>query len=257
MSAEERDFLDEFSDHKEPATEVDETPETETEVAETADAKPVETPESEAPAATDPPTETHVPYAAMKAEREKRQERERELKERDRRIADYERQLEELRNGAQPTTKQPIEIWEDPDAFIRERVGVVEQQATQRLYAALEAQARETFPDYDDVFAVVQEHAKTNPAIAQQVLGAPNPAVAAYKLGKQLAEMKQMQDPAAYRAKVEAEVRAAIAAEEKASAEAKRKAAEAIPPDLSSSRNVAGSDAVPVEDTFESLFPRN
>lgn len=258
MSAEERDFLDEFRDQGEPDNNADEADTPEVEVTETADETPeAETPtDPEAPAASEAPKETHVPYAAMKAEREKRQERERELQERDRRIADYERQLQELRNPAQPQQQQSVEIWEDPDAFVRQRVEAVEQQATNRLYAALEAQARDTFPDYDDMFAVVQEHAKTNPTIGQQVLSAPNPALAAYKLGKQLAEMKQMEDPAAYRAKIEAEVRASILAEEQAKADAKRKAADAIPPDLSSSRNVAGNDAAAAPDTFETLFPR-
>lgn len=248
MSAEERDFLDEFRDQGEPVNEADGPV---AEEAVTADQPEPETAtEPEAPAAPEPQTETHVPYAAMKAEREKRQKLEREVQE-------YQRQLQELRAPAQPQQQpQRVEIWEDPDAFVSQRVQAVEQTATQRLYAALEAQARELYPDYDDVFAVVQEHAKTNPAIGQQVLSAPNPALAAYKLGKQLRELKQMEDPEAYRAKIEAEVRAKVAAELKAAEEAKRKAAQAIPPDLSSSRNVAGSEPATV-DEFETLFPRN
>jgi len=258
MSAEERDFLDEFRDQGEPAEPVEEADDPVTEEAETADTPEVETPkEPEAPAAPEAHKEKDVPYAAMKAEREKRQERERELQERDRRIAEYERQLQELRNPAQPQQQpKPIEIWEDPDAYINQRLQSVEQQQTARLYAALEAQAREVYPDYDDVFAVVQEHAKTNPTIGPQVLSAPNPALAAYKLGKHLRELKQMEDPEAYRAKVAAEVRAEIEAELRAKEDAKRKAAQTIPPDLSSSRNVAGN-AAPVVDDFDALFPRN
>lgn len=262
MSQVERDFLDEFRDDE--ATAADEAVAAdESDSTATADNPKAETPtEPEATAAPDTQTETHVPYAAMKAEREKRQAREREIQKRDQRIAEYERQLQELRNGAQP--QQParqeehkVEIWEDPDAFVSQRLQSVEQKATQRLYAALEEQAREAHPDYDEVFAVVQEHAKTNPAIAQKVLAAPNPALAAYKLGKQLRELKQMEDPAAYRARIEAEVRAQIEAEQQAAAETKRKAAEAIPPDLSSSRSVAGSQPAASEDVFETLFPRN
>lgn len=261
MSEQERDFLDEYRDEDaalsgtENESGDDEAVDDEAETAEQTEADTAK--ESEAPAATEAQKDSHVPYAAMKAEREKRQERERELQETSRRMAELERQLQELRNPAQPQQQhKPVEIWEDPDAFINQRVQAVEAKANDRLYAALEAQARETYPDYDEVFAVVQEHAKTNPAIGQKVLSAPNPALAAYKLGKQLAEQKQMEDPAAYRARIEAEIRAQIAAESKAKGEAKRKAADAIPPDLSSSRNVAGT-AVPVADDFDALFPRN
>ncbi|MGA0588725.1 hypothetical protein ACO2Q2_16600 [Dyella sp. KRB-257] len=261
MSQVERDFLDEFRDDETPAAD-EEVAADESDSTATAETPEADTPtEPEAPAAPDPQTETHVPYAAMKAEREKRQARERELQERDRKIAEYERQLQELRNGAQPQqpvqAEQKVEIWEDPDAFVSQRLKAVEQTATQRLYAALEEQAREAHPDYDEVFAVVQEHAKTNPAIAQRVLSAPNPALAAYRLGKQLSELKQMEDPEAYRAKVEAEVRAKIEAELQAKADAKRQAAQAIPPDLSSSRSVAGTPSAASEDVFETLFPRN
>lgn len=261
MSEQERDFLDEFRDQGEAVVDEGDEPQdtNEPDEATTADTPdPATVTEPEAPAAPEAHAETPVPYAAMKAEREKRQERERELQERDRRIAEYERQLQELRNPAQSQQQpKPIEIWEDPDAYINQRLSAVEQQQNARLYAALEAQAREAYPDYDEVFAVVQEHAKTNPGIGPQVLGAPNPAMAAYKLGKQLREAKQMEDPAAYRAKLEAEIRAQIASEAKAAADAKRKAADAIPPDLSSSRNVAGSGQPVVEDTFDTLFPRN
>lgn len=252
MSVEERDFLDEGREEETEevtgeetnASETEETDETET--AETPEAKTPKEPE--APAAPEPHEEHSVPYAAMKAEREKRQEREREL-------AELRRQLEERQSPKEPE-KPAADIWDDPDAFVSQRVQAVEQKATNRLYAALEAQARETFPDYDEVFAEVEEHAKTNPGVGPQILSSPNPALAAYKLGKQLREMKQMEDPEAYRAKVAAEVRAEIEAETKAKAEAKRKAAEAIPPDLSQSRNVAGNEP-PAEDTFDTLFPRN
>lgn len=256
MSAEERDFLDEFRDQGEPVNEADDPV---TEEAATADQPlPATAKEPEAPAAPEPQTESHVPYAAMKAERDKRQERERELQERDRRIAEYERQLQELRNGAQPQQQaQRVEIWEDPDAYINQRLSVVEQQQIARMHAALAEQARAVYPDYDEMFSVVLEHAKTNPAVEQQVLSAPNPALAAYKLGKQLRELKQMEDPEAYRAKIEAEVRAKVEAEYRAKEDAKRKAAESIPPDLSSSRNVAGTGQPSGVDEFETLFPRN
>ena len=117
------------------------------------------------------------------------------------------------------------------------------------MLGALEAQAREVYPDYDEVFAELEEQAQGNPALTQQVMQSPNPAMAAYKLGKQLRELKQMQDPDAYRQKIEAEVRAKIEAE----AKAKAAAANAIPPDLTAARASRDDEVLP-DDSLESIL---
>ena len=56
---------------------------------------------------------------------------------------------------------------------------------------------------------------------------------AAYKLGKQMREMKAMKDPAEYRRGIEAEVRKQMEAEFASREQAKAAAAAAIPPDRS------------------------
>lgn len=251
MSEQERDFLDDYDDAK-AETETPEDPEPEKPDAETEtvekpeDGKPEEDPDEpekpEAPTAPDDPKEEHVPLAALKAEREKRQNYERRLRE-------IEQQLEK-----QKEQEPKPEIWEDPDGFVAQRVQQVEQQMNARLYGALEAAAREAHPDYDEVFSVVEEEAKTNPAIRREVFESPNPAMAAYRLGKRLQEFKQMQDPEAYKAKLKAELKAELQAEMAAESERKKKAADAIPPDLSSSRSVDGSDLPTPEDVFDSTF---
>lgn len=260
MSAEERDFLDEYRDEDTETSEADDPSEEEetgddgtAETAETADKPEAKAEESEAPAATETPTEHQpVPYAAMKAEREKRQEREREL-------ADARRELEALRgsqNGQVPQPQQGTQIWEDPDGFVNQRIQHVAAGFRNQLLNMSEAMARDAYPDYDQIFEQVQDYCRSNPAAGQQILASPNPAMAAYKFGKKLAELKAMQNPDEYRQKMKAQLRAEIEAEARAKEDAKRKAAESVPPDLSASRNVDGKEP-PVEDSFETLFPRN
>lgn len=193
------------------------------------------TPDVPAPVVTTTPepAEERVPMAAVIAERRKRQELER-------RIAEYER-------AQQPA--QPQSFYEAPDEFVNQ----VEARATQRLHAALEAQAREVYQDYDEVFNELNEYAQDNPACVPQIMNSPNPALAAYKFGKQLRELKEMQDPAAYRQKIEAEVRTKLEAEYLARDEAKRKAAEAVPPDLSAVRSSRDSEVI-ADDSLDSIL---
>lgn len=236
MSQPDIDFLDnEVADEVLP----EETPETEP-AAETVEKQP------EPPAAevTTPPAtkeEDRVPLAALMAERDKRQQ---EAQKR----ADLERRLKELEQ------KQPqANFYEAPEEYVTQLLQQRDQAATQRLYAALEEQARETYPDYDEVFAVVQEQAERNPALIQEILTKPNPAVAAYKLGKQLRELQQMQDPEAYKAKVKAEIKAELLAEMAAEDERKRKAEAAIPPNLADVRASKQEEVVP-DDSLESIL---
>lgn len=235
MSEEERDFLDDdVTDEVEQGT--PETPEPEATETET---ETVETVEPEVPTAPEVREEHSVPYAAMKAEREKRQALEREL-------AEFRQQRE------QPEPEQSF--YENPDEYVQRQIQTVENRATQRLYTALEEQARETHPDYDEVFEEVKEHAASNPAAVQQILSSPNPAMAAYRYGKQLREMKEMQDPQSYRQKIEAEVRAKVEAELKAKEAERAATAAAIPPDLTESRNAKGQFAKAPDSVFDEIF---
>lgn len=230
MSEPEIDFLAEEV-AEEVLPEVTPAPET---VAET-----VVTPETPAPVApTAPePHEERVPLAALKAEREKRQQ--------------YERELAAIRQKAQ---EQPLpKFYEAPEQYVQTLLAQERQQMHQSMVLALEAQAREMYPDYDEVFAELEEQAADNPMLAQQVFQAPNPAMAAYKLGKQLRELKQMKDPDAYRTKIEAEVRAKVEAEFKAKEEARLKAASAIPPDLTAARASRDDEVLP-EDDLDSIL---
>lgn len=198
-------------------------------------AETVATPEPPAPEVptTPEPQEERVPLAALKAEREKRQR--------------FEQELAALRQQQAQQPEMPS-FYEAPEQYVHTVLAQERQQMTQMMLAALEAQAREVYADYDDVFQEVLEAAQANPAIQQQVMQAQNPATAAYKLGKQLRELKQMKDPESYRKQIEAEVRAKVEAEFRAKEEARLRAANAIPPDLAAARASRDDEVLPDDD---------
>lgn len=204
-------------------------------------AETVVTPEAPAPVVpttTEPREETHVPLAALKAEREKRQQ--------------YERELAMFRQQQQ----QPPEVpgfYEAPEQHIQAVLTQAQQAANARLFAAFEEDAREAHSDYDEVLGEVREYAQSNPHVLPQVFGSANPARAAYKLGLALRAQKEMADPKAYRAKVEAEIRAQIKAEAEAAEKARAAQLAAIPPDLSAARSSRDQEVVE-DDSLDSIL---
>ncbi|XTQ92560.1 hypothetical protein ACQR5W_11610 [Xanthomonas sacchari] len=201
--------------------------------------------ETEAPPAPDKSKEEQGTLAGLKAEREKRQEAQR-------RADELERQLAELRQQ-QEQAKRP-EFFDDPAAYVQTEVQSATQRIQQQFYAAMEADLREQHADYDEVIQALVQRAQDNPALAQKVFQSPNPAREAYRLGRQIQQMEQMQDPEAYRAQIEAELRAKWEAELNEKAAAKQKAAEAIPPDLTQARNAKGEFQPKAGDVFKQIF---
>jgi hypothetical protein len=181
-----------------------------------------------------------VPVAGLMAERHKRQESERKVRELEAKLT------------AQQTP--PPDFFGDPAEYVKQAMQQAETQANKRLVAALEAQARDSYPDYDEVLDFLNEQAASNPALAQQVFDSANPAVAAYKLGKQLREMDRMKDPDAYRAQLEAELRAKWEAEQQASANTRQRVAAEIPPDLAAARSATGDAPARGGAVFDTLF---
>jgi hypothetical protein len=238
MSEPDYDFLEEDVPDEAAAESVPETVESNTAPEVVAPAPAAAAPE----ATTAPAKEDHVPLAALMAERDKRQKEEASRKELERRLAELER----------PRQPPPPAFYENPEQHIAHAVTATEQRLQQRFFAALEEQARAVHADYDE--ALVELEQAGNPALFQQVFAAANPASEAYRLGKQLREVKAMQDPAAYRAKVEAEVRAAIAAEASTKEAARIAAQSAIPPELSSARASKDADAPAEDDSLDSIL---
>lgn len=254
MSGDEQDFLSQMvgkpeakSEPAAPEPEARDEPEGVTEP---------ETPATtaETPAAT-PDKETHVPLAALMAERDKR-------KEAARKAEDLEKRIKELEQATKAEPAPMPDFYQNPERYVQEIVGTVEARASDRLYAALEEAERERHEDFDDVMQAVMDRAKENPALAQQIMSAKNPAAAAYKLGKKALEFDQLQaDPDSYRAKVEAEVRAKIAKEQELAGLKQQQAdalAASIPPDLSSERSAVSSPRPRTQSSVvNKLFPKS
>lgn len=248
MAPNESDFLDDMT--KADAAETPEEPETE--AAEKVEKGESDKPDGEQPKVEDEKKSEATPAtdpkeiaglkSGLKAEREKRQKAEREL-------AEFMRQQQEHATQPQQT------FYESPEHYIASVAQQAEAQANNRLMAALDAQARDTYPDYDEVLEYLTEQSRENPAFAQQVFKSPNPAVAAYRLGKQLRETERMQDPDAYRAQIRAEARAEWEAEQKAKDDARAKAAAEIPPDLAAARNATADTQARPGAVFSNLFP--
>lgn len=238
MDEKERDFLADYADEDGEAEEVEKTepekPEPEVEKDVKTEPEPAQ---PEASSAPEPAKEQSVPLAALQAERKKRQE--------------YEARLREFEQARE---QQIPQFNEDPEQHVHAIIARERQQMMNVLYASMEAAARESYGDYDEVFQEVEQYVRENPAALHELQKAANPAIAAYKLGKRVRELRDMQDPDAYRQKIEAEVRAKIDAEIKAREQAKEKVAQALPPDLSSSRGAKGEEAPEPSDVFDSVF---
>lgn len=239
MADEEKDFLDGMSETVETEEpEKDDPKAPEPEKGEEPETPEPEKEEPEAPPAPEPQQQGTVPYAAMKAEREKRQRLEAEL-------AKLQQEQEK---------EQAPNFYEAPEQHLEHVLNRVRTESNQRLYAALEEQARELYPDYDEVFTEVEAHVQANPGSEREIFSSANPALAAYKFGKQLLERKELENPEAYKAKLKAEILAELQADQnKAKEEARRKAAESIPPDLATTRS-AHSGEPAVESVFDDIF---
>jgi membrane protein involved in colicin uptake len=237
------DFLNEMA---EPETDEGDTPEPEAVEVEKGEPETAEVPEV-TPTPEPAKEATTVPLASLKAEREKRQKAEAERQR-------LEAELAALRQ--MPQQPEPsIDFYADPEGYVQTVISKAQQEANRRLYAVLDAEAREAFPDYDEVMEDLVPKVQANPALKQQIFNSPNPAKAAYQLAKQLKTMESMQDPIAYEAQMRARIKAELEAELKAKADAATAAARAIPPDLANNRSAANKGAQIDGDPFRELFP--
>jgi len=116
--------------------------------------------------------------------------------------------------------------------------------------------------DVDAKIALFKKEAEANPALRAQLSNHPDPYRFAYEVGQRTAAMAEIgTDPAAYRAKVEADIRAKIEAEYAAETGTERLAAPAVrlPTSLGTARSAAPRSA-PVwtgpEDLGDILRPR-
>jgi len=170
-------------------------------VVETGD-QDADTPQDAPPASDPKPAPRMVPVAALEDERRKRQE-----------LEQYLYQL------SQQQPQQPQQPEEDPnDIFWGDPVGLINstlQEATTRLQREHQFEIFQTraelsrevmasrHEDYEDVEAVFLQAVDQDPSLAAKLGQSKNPAKFAYEEGLKL---RQLQDPDAYRARIEAEI---------------------------------------------------
>jgi len=177
----------------------------------------VEQPQAAAPAAEPvPPTgQQGLPpeeFKALKEERRKRQELERQ-------IADMQQQFAARQ---QAPSEQVPEFWENPDAAMQARLEQFgstlmqrwqQQQQAERIDAS-EQQARSKYADYDDAFHAFRQAVQANPMLAQEMARSNDPAEYAYRKGRTALELERVGSIdellKAERQKWEAEARQAV-----------------------------------------------
>lgn len=195
-----------------PVTEADTAPPAETAPEPTPEPAKAAAPTPPAPAAEAP--EDRVPQAALLDERRKRQAYEREV----------ETLREQLARSKEPA-KSATDIWSDPEAYV--------SAAEKRAIAAAEARmadmvgnitanvseqfARRQYPDYDAKREAFAQRLESDPVIRAEfnrhIADGGDLGEFVYRTATRLQEMADFNNIDAYRAKVEAEVRARLEAE--------------------------------------------
>ena len=168
-------------------------------------------------------------WQALNAERHKRQE--------------LEKQLKDL------STKPPAEqkaFWDDPEGHFKqfeERLRKSEENSRAAVHntvlRASEMIARSKYKDFDAAIEVFAKAVEKTPGLGQQWMGSPDPAEFAYQSGKTMKELSEAGDINALRAKIAKEERTKLEAEFKAKTEKEAAERAALPGSLS------GVSAVP------------
>ena len=191
--------------------------------------------ETVAPPAT-PEDHGRIPIAALLDEREKRKEKEREVEALNRRIADYE---------AKATPKP--DFFADPEAALAAAQRAAQAAAINTKLETSRFLAEEKFGA--EKVQAAYEFFDKNPHLSGQLLTSPSPFHAAVKEYERHQAMTEIgEDPGAYRARVEAEVRERILAEYNVQPKPT-----APPPSLSSASSVSAGKA-PAASGFAQMF---
>lgn len=161
-------------------------------------------PETVAPPAAETSEPEHVPIAALKGERAKRQQAEQLVQQ-------YEAYFQQLQQQTQPQE-------EDPVALFAERVKQALYPEFQQSMLMQKAQlaerfARQQWADYDEKVQLVVAEAERNPFLRDMIAQADDPAAYAYNVGQQIAQARGFATPAPSREQLEAEIREKIMAE--------------------------------------------
>ena len=167
-----------------------------------------------------------VPVAAVQAEREKARQAKDEAETLRQQIAELRGQVSVLTQQGQPKPTaekpKPANFWEKPDEFLSDRLAPVQQDIQTKHLAISEMLAEEKFgaETLTAAKAALADAMRANPndpsllALDQQTRNSPHPfrdVINWHTKRQAMAEIGE--DPAAYRTRIEAEIRAAILAE--------------------------------------------
>lgn len=177
------------------------------------------------PSHEDEPADAEGRLKALIGERKKRQETEQKLSEREKEFVELQKRLKEIEGSGQPQpqqrpAQQPAaapDPWLDPEGYARHIAAENDKRLFRDRVEISQELMRSKHDDYDDVEKVFREECKTNPFLAQQLRTSSFPARFAYEQGKKLMALREIgDDPAAFKAKVEAELKAKIESEKTA-----------------------------------------
>lgn len=223
-------FLNDEAGAAEDVTEQPEVAQPQPEPAPTGETEPA------APPAAAPEETRHVPIAALLDERDKRKQREQELE-------DLRRQLAQFQQPAQKP-----DFYADPEAAIAAAQQAAIQAAVNTKLQLSQHLAIQEFGE--ETVRAAYEFFDANPALSQGLRDHPSPyheAVRIYRRHKALQEIGD--DPEAYKARLREEVRAELESRMAASTP------KAPPPSLVAVPG-AGSVKSPPESAFSALFER-
>lgn len=180
---------------------------------------------------TSPSTDKHVPLAALEAERSQRKD----WKEKALRLEGEMKAMREQRERVQQPQEEQRQM--DP-------IQVMQQRMVDQHYNTSMLLAKQSYKDLDEKVSVFMEAAQQNPALVAAMQQQAHPYEFAYREAERMLLQKEMgNDPTAYRAKLEAEIREKVMAEMVQTNPSGTPAAPRIPTSLAGARSSAGRTA--------------
>jgi len=180
-------------------------------------------PEAEGAPAAPQASETHVPLAALEAERQARKDHKGRADRLEGEMQAMREQLARFQQGQPQPQFNPLES--------------MQQQIVNERFNTSEMLVKQAHQDADEVVGVFMEAAKANPALSAALQQQRHPWDFAYKEGKRLLMLREVgDDPAAYKERLKAELLAEIQGSAKP-------APVAIPQSLNGARSVAPRSA--------------
>lgn len=211
---------------------------------EAAQPEPEPTGEPEPAPPAEPKEDRHAPLSALLDEREKRQAAQRDLE-------DLRRKMQEIEAAKQPKP----DFFENPEqALAQERAHFQQMLWNERLNMS-EAVARQAHGEgtVDTAVEAFQSAAKDNPTLAMELQRQANPYGFVMKWHQRQQVLSEIgDDPASYRARIEAEVRERILAEAQQQTPASPPKPAAPPRSLASAPAVGANETPP--DPFAKMF---